>query len=72
LIVQDFEELNIENSQIVAKLLKDLKQFMQKGIIKNQLHGFIAYASRIILFIGFAADFSNRNQVQNNLFYSFD
>ena len=33
LIVQDFEEINIERPQMVAKLLVNLEQGMQKGLI---------------------------------------
>ena len=35
LIVQDFEEINIERPQMVAKLLVNLEQGMQKGLINN-------------------------------------
>ena len=33
LIVQDFEEINIERPQMVAKLIVTLEQGMQKGLI---------------------------------------
>ena len=36
LIVQDFEEINIERPQMVAKLLLNREQGMQKGLINNQ------------------------------------
>ena len=45
LIVQDFEELNIEWPQMVAKLLVNLEQGMQKGLLNIQ-H---AALSRIVL-----------------------
>ena len=48
LIVQDFEEINIERPQMVAKLLVNLEQGMQKGLIKNQSSGFAAFARQII------------------------
>ncbi len=39
LIVQDFEEINLERPQMVAKLLVNLEQGMQKGLINNQSSG---------------------------------
>ena len=36
LIVQDLKEINLERPQIVAKLLVNLEQGMQKGLINNQ------------------------------------
>ena len=36
LIVQDFEEINIERPQMVAKLLVNLEQGMQKTLFHNQ------------------------------------
>ena len=42
LIVQDFEEINIERPQMVAKLLVNLEQGMQKGLINNQSIGVAA------------------------------
>ena len=44
LIVQDFEEINIERLQIVAKLLENQEQGMQKGLINNQSNGVAACA----------------------------
>ena len=41
LIVQDFEEINIERPQMVAKLLVNLEQGMQKGLLHNQSDGFL-------------------------------
>ena len=35
LIVKDFDEINIERPQMVAKLLVNLEQGMQKGLINN-------------------------------------
>ena len=48
LIVQDFEEINIERPQMVAKLLVNLEQGMQKGLINNQSSGVAACARQII------------------------
>ena len=56
LIVQDFEEINIERPQMVAKLLVNLEQGMQKGLINNQSSGVAACARQIILLAGLAAD----------------
>ena len=36
MIVQDFEEINIERPQMVAKLLVNHEQGMQKGLLNNQ------------------------------------
>ena len=55
LIVQDFEEINIERPQMVAKLLVNLEQGMQKGLINNQLSGVAACARQIISLAGLAA-----------------
>ena len=46
LIVQDFEEINIERPQMVAKLLLNLEQAMQKGIINNQASGVASCARK--------------------------
>ena len=56
LIVQDFEEINIERPQMVAKLLVNLEQGMQKGLIHNQSSGVAACARQIISLAGLAAD----------------
>ena len=61
LIVQDFDEINIERPQMVAKLLITLEQGMQKGLINNQLSGVAACARQIILLAGLAADSSYNN-----------
>jgi len=45
LIVQDFEDINIERPQIVAKLLVNFEQGIQKGLINNQSSG-VAACSR--------------------------
>ncbi len=39
LIVQDYEEIIIERTQMVAKLIVNLEQGMQKGFINNQSSG---------------------------------
>ncbi len=54
LIVQDFEEINIERPQMVAKLLVNLEQGMQKGLINNQSSGVAACARQIISLPGLA------------------
>ena len=60
LIVQDFEEINIERPQMVAKLFVNLEQGMQKGLINNQSSGVAACARQIISLAGLAAN-SNYN-----------
>ena len=52
LIVQDFEEINIERPQMVAKILVNLEQGIQKGLINNQSSGFAACARQIIALAG--------------------
>ena len=56
LIIQDFEEINIERPQMVAKLLVNLEQGMQKGLLNNQSSGVAAIARQIISLTGLAAD----------------
>ena len=60
LIVQDFEEINIEWPQMVAKLLVNLEQGMQKGLVHNQAVGVSACARQIINLAGLSAN-SNYN-----------
>ena len=67
LIVQDFEEINIVRPQMVAKLLVNLEQGMQKGLLNNQSSGVAACARQIISLAGLAADSSHNNRVENNL-----
>ena len=62
LIVQEFEEINIERPQMVAKLLVNLEQGMQKGLINNQSSGVAACARQIISLAGLAADSSYNNR----------
>ena len=64
LIVKDFEEINIERPQMVAKLLVNLEQGMQKGLINNQSSGVAACARQIISLAGLAADSSSNNRVR--------
>ena len=64
LIVQDFEEINIERPQMVAKLLVNLEQEMQKGLINNQSSGVAACARQIISLADLAADSSYNNRVR--------
>ena len=63
LIVQDFEEINIERPQMVAKLIVTLEQGMQKGLLHNQSSGVAACAKQIISLAGLAADYSDINRV---------
>jgi hypothetical protein len=49
LIVQHFEEINLERPQMVAKLLVNLEQGMQKGLMNNQSSGVAACVRQIIL-----------------------
>ena len=67
LIVQDFEEINIERPQMVAKLLVNLEQGMQKGLIHNQSSGVAACARQIISLAGLAAN-SNYNSRHRKTF----
>ena len=55
-IFHDFEEINIERPQMVAKLLVNLEQGMQKGLINNQSSGFAACDRQIISLAGLAAE----------------
>ena len=66
LIVQDFEEINIERPQMVAKLLVNLEQEMQKGLINNQSSGVAVCARQIISLAGLAADCSYNNRVRKS------
>ena len=63
-IVEDFEEINIERPQMVAKLLVNLEQGMQKGLINNQSSGVAASARQIISLAELAADSSYNNRVR--------
>ena len=56
LIVKDFDEINIERPQMVAKLIVTLEQGMQKGLLHNQSSGVAACAKQIINLAGLAAD----------------
>ena len=62
LIVKDFDEINIERPQMVAKLIVTLEQGMQKGLINNQSSGVAACARQIISLAGLAADSSYNNR----------
>ena len=64
LIVQDFEQINIERPQMVAKLLLNLEQGMQKGLINNQSSGVAACATQIISLAGLGSDSSYKNRVR--------
>ena len=56
LIVKDFEEINIERPQMVAKLLINLEEGMQKELLHNQSSGLPACAKQIISLAGLTAD----------------
>ena len=58
LIVQDFEEINIERPQMVAKLLVNIEKGMQKGLIHNQSSGVADRVKQIINLAGLANDSS--------------
>ena len=60
LIVQDFEEIDIERPQMVAKLLVNLEEGMQKALLHNQSSGLAACAKQIINLAGLSAN-SNYN-----------
>ena len=64
LIVKDFDEINIERPQMVAKLIVTLEQGMQKGLLHNQSSGVAACAKQIINLAGLAADSSYDNRVR--------
>ena len=64
LIVKDFDEINIERPQMVAKLIVTLEQGMQKGLLHNQSSGVAACAKQIISLAGLAADSSHNNRVR--------
>ena len=64
LIVKDFDEINIERPQMVAKLIVTLEQGMQKGLLHNQASGVAACAKQIINLPGLGADSSNNNRVR--------
>ena len=55
LIVKDFDEINIERPQMVAKLIVTLEQGMQKGLLHNQSSG-VGLGKKIINLAGLAAD----------------
>ena len=63
-IVQDFEEINIERPQMVSKLIVNLEQGLQKGLINNQSCGVASCARQIISLAGLAADSSYDNRVR--------
>ena len=56
LIVKDFDEINIERPQMVAKLIVTLEQGMQKGLLHNQSSGVAACAKQIINLAGLGSD----------------
>ena len=64
LIVKDFDEINIERPQMVAKLIVTLEQGMQKGLLNNQSSGVAACAKQIISLVGLASDSSYNNRVK--------
>ena len=66
LIVQDFDEINIEREQIIAKIHVNLEQAMQKRLLNNQLSDVADCARQIISLAGLAADFSYNNRVEKS------
>ena len=60
----NFEEVNIERPQMVAKLIVNLEQGMQKGLLNNQSSGVAACAKQIISLVGLASDSSYNNRVK--------
>ena len=65
LCVQAFEEINLERPQMVVKLLGNLEQGMQKGLINNQSSGVSICARQIILLAGLAADSQYNHRTHN-------
>ena len=49
---------------MVAKLLLNLEQGMQKGLINNQSSGVAAWATQIISLAGLGSDSSYKNRVR--------
>ena len=62
LIVQDFDEINIELPQMTAKLIVNLEQAMQKALLNNQSASVAACAKQIINLCAVAADSSYNNR----------
>ena len=65
LIVQDFEEINLERPQMVAALVVNLQQGLRKGLVNNQAAGVAACAKQIINLCGLAADSSYNRRAHN-------
>ena len=63
LIVQGFEEINIEHSQVIAKLVVSLEQCMQKGVLNNQSSCLAACTRQIISLTGLDANYYHNNRV---------
>ncbi len=51
---------------MVAKLLVNLQQWMQKGLINNQSSDVAACARQIISLAGLAADYSCNNRMRKS------
>ena len=60
LIVQDFEEINLERPQMVATLVVNLQEAIQRGLLHNQISGVAAASKQIINLCGLSAN-SNYN-----------
>ena len=64
LIVKDFDEIDIQRPQMVAKLLVNLEEGMQKALLHNQSSGVAACAKQIINLPRLGADLTNNNRVR--------
>ncbi len=53
LIVHDFDVINIERPQMVAKLIVTLERSMQKGLLHNQLNGVAACANKYLIWLDY-------------------
>ena len=56
LIVEDFEQIDLQRPQMVATLVVNLQEAIQKGLIHNQISGVAAAAKQIISLCGLSAD----------------
>ena len=56
LIVQDFEQIDVQRPEMVAKLLVNREQGMQKALIHNQSGGLAECAKQLIALARLGAD----------------
>ena len=61
---QRFESAWLHSSKVLAKLLLNFEQGMQKGLINNQSSGVAACATQIISLAGLGSDSSYKNRVR--------